>query len=123
VQDDTQQQPVHQQVGSTWRAQQENCRHRIRILAMIPLLLAAMDVRAGMCPAPPVVTVNQALCLARDTVERPSPPPWQVDYRIFKTTKGWSVRFEPRRREELNGRGELFIEAQSGRVRIIRMDR
>ena len=91
-----------------------------------PLLFAAAclplsNACAGVCPSPPVVTQNQALCLARNLVESPRPP-WQVDYRVFKATKGWSVRFEPRARAD-GTRGELFIDTQSGRVSIIRIDR
>ncbi len=78
---------------------------------------------AGLCPSPPVVTLNQAMCLARNFVERPSPPPWQTDYRVFKTTSGWSVRYAPRTPTPRGGSGELLIDAQSGRVRVIRMDR
>jgi len=94
-----------------------------RLLFSFCLLALTGHAHAGMCPSPPVVTLNQATCLARDFVESPSPPPWQTDYRIFKTTRGWSVRFAPRTPTPRGGSGELFIDAQSGRVSVIRMDR
>ena len=103
----------------------EHTRHRVsRSLAsatVVGLLLYGQQVSALECAAPPVVNANHAVCLARQFAERPTPPPWELEFQVKERGSHWFVYYGPKLGSGVRGGGgDLKIDKKSGQVTFIR---
>jgi hypothetical protein len=68
------------------------------------------------CAAPPVTDAIQAICLARQFVEKPTPPTWELQYEVKETEQDWLVYYSSKSSSVRGGAGDLKVDKKSGEV-------
>lgn len=73
------------------------------------------------CGPPPVIETDHAICLARRFAERPTPPPWELEFEVKDAESHWLVFYGPNAGSGVRGGGgDLKIDKKSGEVIFLR---
>lgn len=94
----------------------------MRTLLPLALFGALASAQASECAPPPVVSAEQAICLATEFVEPPKPT-WELIYQAKEQANKWLVSYSPTSSYVRGGAGEIQVIKSSGKVFLIKAQR
>ena len=97
---------------------------RLRIaIAALGLSVPLVTLAEAKCGPLPVASKEIAICLARQFVNAPTSPEWEVTFSAEEVELQWRVWFGPKSSDVRGGSGELVVDKQSGKVTVVHLYR